>query len=150
MSVADMGTKERVSAIAGAQKVVTLDPDDPAIDSLMMAYRTAFGLGQRHRPSERALVWRGVLYNDKIVAVYGEHLHGRELEITDAYFDHSIEGKIAFVTMAYHYRAMLEAGEVDALVHTILYANKDHWQAIVRESGDEPYCMTFVHRRKVG
>ena len=141
-------TKERVSALAADMAMVDLPADDQAVNAMIQKFRDQFDLGPRDRATERATTWRGVQFQGKTVAVFGEHLEGRRLEVTDAYYDGSLEGKIAFATMLYSYREMLNRGDIDQIAHVALYANKEHWNAIVRETGDEPHALVFLHERK--
>jgi hypothetical protein len=141
-------TKERVAALSADMETLELPADDPAVESMLMAFRDKFGLGPRDQAHERATTWRGVKYKGTTVAVFGEYLEGKRLEVTDAYYDGTLEGKIAFASMLYSYREMLNRGDIDQIAHVALYENREHWHAIVRETGDEPHALVFLHKRK--
>jgi hypothetical protein len=147
MSVAANG-HAHLQELIDAMTTVVLPADSPDIDRLVSIYREKFSLGPRDRSTERAQTWRGVSYEGKIVAVFGERVAGKLLEITDAYRDENATGLAAFASLSYGYYAMLKNGAVDQLVHTILWENEAHWRAIIRETGDPPTALVFVHRRK--
>jgi hypothetical protein len=139
--------KTRVRQMVAEMFRVPLSPWDDSVTALVQRYRDKFGLGPRDYDTERATKWFGMIYRGGIIAVHGERREGRRMEVTDAYEDGSRVGRIAFLAASHRYVERLQAGEYDLLVHTVLYANADHWQAVVRETGNEPYALIFLHRR---
>jgi len=146
-----------VQAVIDCLQRVPLSPSDWIVEQMVTEYRAKFGLGPRNIGTERAHSWFGIAFGHEVVAVFGERWDGNALEVTDAYYDGTRVGKIAFVTECRRYFAMLgEGGMLDMLVHTILVANEAHWKAIKRETGQGPYSLVygpppvyvFVHRRK--
>lgn len=148
MTATATAPKERVTNLLSAMEFVSLSADDPAVERMASEYRTRYGLPPRDPASERAEAWHGMARDGRVVAVMGDRRRERTIEITDAYFDGTVVGKAAFAAMAYAYRALLQDGGCDELVHTILYENEAHWRAIIRETGDAPYLLVFRHRRK--
>jgi hypothetical protein len=140
--------RTHLDELTAQMRVEIVRADDPTVDSMVNAYRERFRLGPRVIAAERADLWRGVIYKDRIVAAFGEHTSGQMLEITDAYREESPAGLAAFANMSYHYLALARSGEVEKLVHTILFENMEHWRAIVRESGDWPFALIFIHTKK--
>lgn len=146
-------------AVIGLLTRVPLAPRDPTVEKMVTEYRERFGLGPRNLATERAQAWFGIGYGHEVVAVFGERWDGNALEVTDAYYDGTRVGKIAFVSECHRYFEMLgEGGMLDMLVHTILVANEAHWKAVERKTGEGPYSLVYgpppvyvyVHRRKGG
>lgn len=145
-----MNAHPHLDELIEQMRVVELDANNEELDALVVAYRNRFGLGPRERINERAEIWRGVTVDDRIVAVFGEKHTGTCLEVTDAYHDGTKAGLAAFMQVARGYYALLQQGNIDRLVHSILFANKDHWSAVIRETGDYPTVLVFIHERKGG
>ena len=139
-----------LASVAERLQVVPLESSDPSVERLVQAYRDQFGLGPRQPMTERAGQWWGGQLDGKTVAVFGDlrTRNGRHVEISAGLHDGSPEGKAAYAAMAYGYYAMLERGEIDEILHACLYRNEEEWQAIVRETGDMPEMLVFIHRRK--
>jgi len=146
-----------VQAVIDCLQRLPLSPRDLVVDWMVTEYRERFGLGPRNIGSERAQSWFGIVFGHDVVAVFGERWDGNALEVTDAYYDGTRVGKIAFVHECQRYFAMLgEGGMLEMLVHTILVANEAHWKAIERATGQGPYSLVYgppqtyvyVHRRK--
>jgi lauroyl/myristoyl acyltransferase len=140
--------KKRVSSVLSQMEVMQFPADEPAVTWLVQQYRDKYNLGPRNIETEKATRWLGAVYENKVVAVFGDREANRAVEVTDAYFDGSKVGKMAFAAIAYAYYNSLQNGEIDVLQHSILYENKDHWLAVWRDTGDAPDHVTFVHRRK--
>lgn len=138
-----------MTELAKHMTMVPLTADSPDVDRLVSAYRERFGMGPRTLADERAEKWSGVEFEGKVVAVYGERRHGRAVEITDAYHDESIPGTVAFAMVGLGYYNMVQEGAIDELIHTSLFANEKHWKAVMEQTGDSPYALVFVHKRKV-
>jgi hypothetical protein len=138
--------RDRVRAVIAELKVKSLLPTHPAVDRMLRTYRLKFGLGPRDPNTERAHRWFGITYRRRVVAVFGEALHGRQLELTDAYFE-GRAGRIAFIVRYWGYLAQVERGDIDGLTYSILGGNVPSWLAVIRETRKFPAVLTFHHER---
>ena len=141
--------REHLAELMEQFSVVTLPYDDPELDGLVRAYRDRWNLGSRQSLNERAQAWRGVRYENRTVAVVGERVEGGNLELTDAYREESHVGLAAYAMMAYGYLALARNGTYAALIHTCLFENVEQWKSIMAETGDQPYALIFIHRKKL-
>ncbi len=121
-----------------------LDRDDPELRAMIAQTCAKYGVTYR----ERAKRWFGMRRAGVLVGAVGEVSDAVTLEVTDCYSDGSRYGTAAIYALLLGYYEKLRAGEFDNLVHTCLFENVEMWEAVKRVTGDNPYALVFVHKRK--
>jgi hypothetical protein len=129
---------------------VALEPDHPAIRSLAERYYARFKLGPLPEPFGKDRVWTGVLYGDRVIAVFGERgdPSTRTLAVLDAYCEPNTMGWAALRAGVRRYYQMLQAGDYSAVRHSVSWSNKRFLRFVLELTGDEPVGLVFEHRRK--